>query len=302
MQFTANKRAFLMALFMLVLSGKPAFGMLPMGIYHGIHYTVHLGLLGVELPLLIESQLDEKNMKYRTLKSFADLQEWMETKEESSDDISKKDVKLVLTNINTLRSLSQTTNKALNSWLEEERFGLAGNADLEEQGNLYSAAFYLDLDQFMRLGVISSRLEVAGKRVLSNMGIGARSGGLIYQTQDKHIQYNASSVEVKVGDEVVDHFSPKELKLLAMFLSYQNRVFDREAIIEQVWGPDFFGDTKTVDVHVRWLREKLEKDPSNPEYLVTVRGFGYRLNSLPQAISKESKAKNEKKKKKKKKS
>ncbi|MCZ2202939.1 MAG: helix-turn-helix domain-containing protein, partial [Cylindrospermopsis raciborskii PAMP2012] len=48
-------------------------------------------------------------------------------------------------------------------------------------------------------------------------------------------------------------------------------------LLDQVWGPDFVGDSKTVDVHIRWLREKLELDPSHPEYIVTVRGFGYRF-------------------------
>ena len=73
------------------------------------------------------------------------------------------------------------------------------------------------------------------------------------------------------------NLSPKEFKLLELFMSYPRRVWSREQLIEQVWGPDFLGDTKTVDVHIRWLREKLETDPSQPEYLITVRGFGYRF-------------------------
>ncbi|HEY9638824.1 MAG TPA: response regulator transcription factor [Coleofasciculaceae cyanobacterium] len=77
------------------------------------------------------------------------------------------------------------------------------------------------------------------------------------------------------GEEV--SLSPKEFRLLELFMSYTRRVWSREQLIDQVWGPDFLGDTKTVDVHIRWLREKLEKDPSQPEYLITVRGFGYRF-------------------------
>ncbi|MGK7915318.1 MAG: response regulator transcription factor [Prochloraceae cyanobacterium] len=77
------------------------------------------------------------------------------------------------------------------------------------------------------------------------------------------------------GEEV--NLSPKEFRLLELFMSYPRRVWSREQLIEQVWGPDFLGDSKTVDVHIRWLREKLEQDPSQPEYLVTVRGFGYRF-------------------------
>lgn len=77
------------------------------------------------------------------------------------------------------------------------------------------------------------------------------------------------------GEEV--NLAPKEYRLLELFMNYPRRVWSREQLIDQVWGGDFLGDTKTVDVHVRWLREKLERDPSQPEYIITVRGFGYRF-------------------------
>lgn len=77
------------------------------------------------------------------------------------------------------------------------------------------------------------------------------------------------------GEEI--SLSPKEFRLLELFIGSPKRVWSREQLIEQVWGPDFLGDTKTVDVHIRWLREKLEPDPSEPSYIVTVRGFGYRF-------------------------
>ena len=71
--------------------------------------------------------------------------------------------------------------------------------------------------------------------------------------------------------------SPKEYRLLELFMQHPKRVWSREQLIEQVWGVDYIGDSKTVDVHIRWLREKIEDDPSNPTKLVTVRGFGYRF-------------------------
>jgi two-component system, OmpR family, phosphate regulon response regulator PhoB len=77
------------------------------------------------------------------------------------------------------------------------------------------------------------------------------------------------------GEEV--NFSPKEFKILELFINHTKRVWSREQLLEKIWGPDFIGDSKTVDVHIRWLREKLEADPSRPEYLITVRGFGYRF-------------------------
>lgn len=77
------------------------------------------------------------------------------------------------------------------------------------------------------------------------------------------------------GEEI--KISPKQFRLLELFMSYPRRVWSRDQLLEQIWGPDFIGDSKTVDVHIRWLREKLELDPSQPEYIITVRGFGYRF-------------------------
>jgi two-component system, OmpR family, phosphate regulon response regulator PhoB len=77
------------------------------------------------------------------------------------------------------------------------------------------------------------------------------------------------------GEET--NLSPKEFRLLELFMNSPRRVWSREQLLDRIWGIDFVGDSKTVDVHIRWLREKLERDPSHPEYIITVRGFGYRL-------------------------
>ncbi len=69
----------------------------------------------------------------------------------------------------------------------------------------------------------------------------------------------------------------REFELLEMLMRNPGRVLTRHQIIEQVWGSDYFGDTKTLDVHVRRLRAKIEADPAHPTRLVTVRGLGYRL-------------------------
>jgi two-component system phosphate regulon response regulator PhoB len=78
-------------------------------------------------------------------------------------------------------------------------------------------------------------------------------------------------------DDVDVNLSPKEYRLLELFMTHPRRVWSRDKLLERVWGYDYFGDSKTVDVHIRWLREKLEVNPSAPEHLVTVRGFGYRF-------------------------
>ena len=71
--------------------------------------------------------------------------------------------------------------------------------------------------------------------------------------------------------------SPKEFNLLAELLRHRGAVLSRDLLLTRVWGYDFYGDSRTVDVHVRWLREKIEPDPSNPVRIVTVRGIGYRF-------------------------
>jgi len=70
---------------------------------------------------------------------------------------------------------------------------------------------------------------------------------------------------------------PKEYELLVFFAEHKGHMLSREFILERVWGWDFIGDSRTVDVHVRWLRQKIEEDSSNPSRIVTVRGGGYRF-------------------------
>ena len=74
------------------------------------------------------------------------------------------------------------------------------------------------------------------------------------------------------------HMTPKQAQLLHYFLRNHNQVLSRQEIMQQVWDTSFLEDTRTLDVHIRWLRERIELDPSEPRYLVTVRGQGYRLS------------------------
>lgn len=74
------------------------------------------------------------------------------------------------------------------------------------------------------------------------------------------------------------HLRPKEFQLLAMLAAHPGRAYTRRQLLDRVWGPDQVGDPRTVDVHVRWLRSKIEAQPGRPIHLVTVRGVGYRLD------------------------
>ncbi|MCT7950323.1 response regulator transcription factor [Ancylothrix sp. C2] len=119
------------------------------------------------------------------------------------------------------------------------------------------------------------------RELVARMRALLRRQRLNYQPQPQTLNFGDITLypqECRVivrGEEL--NLSPKEYRLLDLFMSSPRRVWSRDQLLDQVWGADFIGDSKTVDVHIRWLREKLERDPSQPEYIITVRGFGYRL-------------------------
>jgi DNA-binding response OmpR family regulator len=90
------------------------------------------------------------------------------------------------------------------------------------------------------------------------------------------LSIDQSRREVTLGGEVLQ-LKPQEYDLLLFLAEHRRQMLSRQFILERVWGWDFIGDSRTVDVHVRWLRQKIEKDPSVPERIVTVRGGGYRF-------------------------
>ncbi|MCX7911815.1 MAG: response regulator transcription factor [Dehalococcoidales bacterium] len=90
------------------------------------------------------------------------------------------------------------------------------------------------------------------------------------------IRIDISRHQVTVAGKNVE-LAPKEFELLGFLARNRGLVFSREQLLEKVWGYDFAGDTRTVDVHIRWLRQKIEPDPERPQYIITVRGTGYKL-------------------------
>ena len=87
---------------------------------------------------------------------------------------------------------------------------------------------------------------------------------------------NLTRREVTLKEKVLT-IKPQEYDLLVFFAEHKGRVLSREFILERVWDWEYIGDSRTVDVHVRWLRQKIEEDPANPQRIVTVRGGGYRF-------------------------
>ena len=95
-------------------------------------------------------------------------------------------------------------------------------------------------------------------------------------TQRGGIRLDAERHEVWVNEKAVN-LSPKEFALLEYLMRHAGRVRSRDDILHTVWGQDAYLDERTVDVHVRWLRTKIEGDPANPQLLLTVRGIGYKF-------------------------
>lgn len=91
------------------------------------------------------------------------------------------------------------------------------------------------------------------------------------------IVFDTESFEVTVAGQPV-HLYTKERQLLLYFMKHPGQVFSAEQLYDKIWGEEYFGDLKTVSVHIRNLRKKIEQDPKNPAHILTVRGFGYKFS------------------------
>ena len=100
--------------------------------------------------------------------------------------------------------------------------------------------------------------------------------------EEKEIRCNNMLIRPERFEAMVDgmrlDLSPKEFEILHVLASNPGRVFTRDSLLEKIWGFDAIRETRTVDVHIRYLRQKIERDPGNPEYIETVRGVGYRFS------------------------
>ncbi len=101
-----------------------------------------------------------------------------------------------------------------------------------------------------------------------------RSGGLTLDPTTHEVELTGRQVDL----------TAKEFELLRLLISHPNRVFTRDFLLEHIWGYDYYGSTRTVDMHISRLREKIEDDPASPTFIVTVRGVGYKFKG-PEAGS-----------------
>lgn len=123
-----------------------------------------------------------------------------------------------------------------------------------------------------------ARVKAVLRRVrLVRQEVDAKSPAALEVLTFENLIVDQSRHEVRLNGQPLA-MKPKEYDLLLFLVRHEGRVLSRSLILERVWGWDFSGGTRTVDVHVRWLRAKIEPDPSNPVRIVTVRGAGYRFD------------------------
>lgn len=123
-----------------------------------------------------------------------------------------------------------------------------------------------------------SALELGSRMALLEEGARTRHGAGVLVAEG--VILDPVAHEVRRDGELI-HLRPKEYQLLAMLAGHPGRAYTRRQLLDRVWGHDHDGDPRTVDVHVRWLRSKIEPQPDAPVHLVTVRGVGYRLDPMP---------------------
>ena len=117
------------------------------------------------------------------------------------------------------------------------------------------------------------------KEVIARVKAVLRRSGVQNQKKAKEVSYdglyiNMENYELRVRGKQIDT-PPKEMELIYHLASNPNRVYTRDQLLDEVWGFEYYGDSRTVDVHVRRLREKIEENPAQPEYILTKWGVGY---------------------------
>lgn len=120
------------------------------------------------------------------------------------------------------------------------------------------------------LGELLARVRAVLRRVVPGSPI------QLDELVSNDLRLNLTGRRIFKGEDEVK-LSNKEFDLLTELMRNKNAVLSRDLILTKVWGYDYFVDKRTVDVHIRWLREKIEDDPSNPKRIITVRGVGYRF-------------------------
>ena len=134
----------------------------------------------------------------------------------------------------------------------------------------------LGADDYVTKPYSKAELVARIKAVLRRQGDSESGEGSLISAGP--VKIDVERHQVKINEELIS-LPLKEFELLEFLVRNSGRVLTRTQLIDRVWGSDYFGDTKTLDVHVKRLRAKIESDPANPTYIQTIRGLGYKFES-----------------------
>ena len=132
-----------------------------------------------------------------------------------------------------------------------------------------------------RVGAMLRRADMLRAETQKAVDVDTDGAGVTLVVGDLVLNVGQRTV-IRAGKPI--ELKPKEFDLLAFLAAHPMQVFARETLLDRVWGIDFVGGTRTIDVHVRWLRAKLEQDPATPQLIQTVYGVGYRFNQSVSAL------------------
>lgn len=250
-----------------ILSGKVASGGTPQASL-SVHFKPQIGALDVNLPSKFIQTFESTGIEYAPLKTLEDVEGW-----HRKVDSSGMGIKLLLTSLKNMGTIQLSQAKEFKQILTESRAGIVTSDDPVQDeilGSSLFASFFIDPANAPFLAV--ARISTAARRIF----LQSSSAQLDSVKLNDHISYDKASFSLNVRGKT-PHLPPKVRLLFEYLLENKERVLTRNQILDKVWGMDFFGDPKTVDVHINWLRKAIEEDFRNPKLIITVRGIGYKL-------------------------
>lgn len=161
---------------------------------------------------------------------------------------------------------------------------IRGDADIKEIPIIMLTAKGEELDKILGLELgaddymtkpFSIRELLARIKVIFRRTKSSEVNEDLFKTDDIYINFNRR--EVIIFDKKID-LTVKEFELLEILVKNKGKILTREMLLDKIWGYEYVGETRTVDVHIRYLRKKIEEDDKNPKFIETIRGVGYRFN------------------------
>ena len=190
--------------------------------------------------------------------------DWVRTAKNAIDRVESHPPALVIIDVPSLRVSAEKLGQAIKRITDVPVLFIGSEEDSEKDQNSETADAYVPRP--LQLRRLLTRVE---KLMPEGQSVELKCGDLVFHPSDGILR--------KKSDE--HYLNPKLTKLLQLFMQRPGEILTRKFLMQQVWETSFMGDTRTLDVHIRWLREYIEDNPTDPSYLRTVRGQGYRFDN-----------------------